>query len=203
MSGYLGIGWDGWDQTWSEYYDGVIDSVAVWDKTLSSAEVAALYDTADKSGYHLTTKEYDTDIGLYYFFNRWYDPTVGRFTTRSPLPAYAEHPYTYCRNNPANAVDPLGLSGNDWGKCFDSCMHVCSPLLGPELCYIGCALVCALPPLPMPPLFPPPTPTPRPGWETPIPSPEPPYRPPTGRGDTTCDGQEGIPIPTPRHTPTR
>jgi RHS repeat-associated protein len=58
----------------------VIDSVAVYDTALSATDVAKLWDTADKSGYHLTTKEYDADIGLYYFWQRWYDPTIGRFT---------------------------------------------------------------------------------------------------------------------------
>jgi RHS repeat-associated protein len=36
-------------------------------------------------GYHLTTKEFDSDSGLYYFNARWYDPTTGRFVSREPL----------------------------------------------------------------------------------------------------------------------
>jgi len=33
---------------------------------------------ADPQPYHLTTKEYDPDVGLYYFNARWYDPATGR-----------------------------------------------------------------------------------------------------------------------------
>jgi len=36
-------------------------------------------------GYHLTTKEFDADSGLYYFGARWYDPVTGRFVSREPL----------------------------------------------------------------------------------------------------------------------
>ena len=35
-------------------------------------------------GYHLTTKQFDSDIGLYYFGARWYDPELGRFTQKDP-----------------------------------------------------------------------------------------------------------------------
>jgi RHS repeat-associated protein len=121
----------------SEYYDGVIDSVAVWNKTLTSSEVATLYNTSDKSGYHLTTKEYDTDISLYYFWSRWYDPEIGRFTTVDPLFKRTEalsewlqragltkefvNRYGFCLNDPVNKSDETGLLiGNllNFIKCF-------------------------------------------------------------------------------------
>ena len=72
----FGIGWDGVDHPETTYYNGKVDSVAVWNKTLSSSEVAKLWNTGDKTGYHLTTKEYDPDAGLYYFWQRFYDPDV-------------------------------------------------------------------------------------------------------------------------------
>ncbi len=44
---------------------------------------------------------------------RWYDPAVGRFTTRDPFPGFAslpqtQHPYVYVGNNPVNLTDPGG-----------------------------------------------------------------------------------------------
>ena len=56
-----------------------------------------------------TGKEYDPDIGLYYFNARWYDPELGRFISEDP----AADPnncnlYSYCGNNPLTKVDPTG-----------------------------------------------------------------------------------------------
>jgi RHS repeat-associated protein len=57
------------------------------------------------SGYHLTTKEYDADAGLYYFWARWYDPLIGRFTQRDPRGA---RDYTYCFDSPVDNTDATG-----------------------------------------------------------------------------------------------
>ena len=56
-----------------------------------------------------TGKEYDPDIGLYYFNARWYDPELGRFISEDP----AADPnncnlYSYCGNNPIMRADPTG-----------------------------------------------------------------------------------------------
>ena len=58
-------------------------------------------------GYHLTTKQFDADAGLYYFNARWYDPTIGRFTQIDPAEDGINH-YIYVRNNPVNYLDPDG-----------------------------------------------------------------------------------------------
>jgi RHS repeat-associated protein len=107
----FGIGWDGVAHAMTQYYDGLIDSVAVWNAKLSATEVEQLWDSGDTSGYHLTTKEYDPDTGLYYFWQRWYDPFLGRFASRSPYPPDIEHSYIYCSSNPINLVDPEGEAG--------------------------------------------------------------------------------------------
>jgi len=60
------------------------------------------------SGRHLTTKEYDSDANLYYFWQRWYDPQVGRFRSKATYPPYLEHPYAYASGNPAFYSDPSG-----------------------------------------------------------------------------------------------
>ena len=56
-----------------------------------------------------TGKEYDPDIGLYYFNARWYDPDLGRFISEDPA-ADPNNPnlYSYCGNNPVMRVDPTG-----------------------------------------------------------------------------------------------
>lgn len=56
-----------------------------------------------------TGKEYDPDIGLYYFNARWYDPDLGRFISEDPV-ADSNNPnlYSYCGNNPVMRVDPTG-----------------------------------------------------------------------------------------------
>jgi RHS repeat-associated protein len=59
----------------------------------------------------------DPAAGLTFLRARYYDPTVGRFLTRDPYPAYAAapstlHRYAYVENNPVNLVDPAGLQAN-------------------------------------------------------------------------------------------
>lgn len=62
-------------------------------------------------GYHLTTKQYDIDAGLYYFNARWYDPQVGRFTQQDPIGFKGGdiNFYRYVRNNQIYYTDPNGL----------------------------------------------------------------------------------------------
>ena len=43
-----------------------------------------------------------------YLRNRYYDPSIGRFTTEDPVKD-GDNWYVYCGNNPVNAVDPWGL----------------------------------------------------------------------------------------------
>jgi RHS repeat-associated protein len=45
--------------------------------------------------------------GLEYLRARYYDPAMGRFLTRDPIPS--QQPYAYAGSSPANFVDPTGL----------------------------------------------------------------------------------------------
>lgn len=58
-------------------------------------------------------KVYDAESGLYYFINRYYDPSVGRFVQEDPIKVSLDQSnlYVYVGNNPLNLVDPLGLEG--------------------------------------------------------------------------------------------
>ncbi len=58
-----------------------------------------------------TGREQDPDSGLYYYRARYYDPSIGRFTSEDPLGFKAGvNFYAYAQNNPINANDPYGLT---------------------------------------------------------------------------------------------
>ena len=57
----------------------------------------------------LTTKELDPAAGMYYFYQRWYDPQTATFASRAPYPPMAEHPYGFVENTPIMRIDVLGL----------------------------------------------------------------------------------------------
>ncbi len=59
------------------------------------------YKFAANSGYRD-----DGDAGLSHVGARYYDPQVGRFTTRDT--ELDQHPYAYCEHDPVNSVDPDG-----------------------------------------------------------------------------------------------
>jgi len=52
-----------------------------------------------------TGKEYEEDIGLYYFCARWYDADAGRFISRDIISGN----YIYVSNNPIIFLDPTGF----------------------------------------------------------------------------------------------
>jgi RHS repeat-associated protein len=61
----------------------------------------------DQPGYAFTGREWDPEIGLYYYRARYYDPRYGRFISEDP--ASAVEPYSYVGGNPVRFVDPAGL----------------------------------------------------------------------------------------------
>ncbi len=56
---------------------------------------------------------WDSSTGLYKMGERYYDPSVGRFTQEDPL----GDEYQYVGDNPINAVDPSGLCEAEEGDC--------------------------------------------------------------------------------------
>ncbi|MCG8434279.1 MAG: hypothetical protein MJA83_09640 [Gammaproteobacteria bacterium] len=62
------------------------------------------------SPYAFTGREFDAEIGLYYYRARYYDPEIGRFLSEDSFGFSAGDPnlYRYVQNNPVNFVDPDG-----------------------------------------------------------------------------------------------
>ena len=62
----------------------------------------------DPNGQYLFSgKGWDGEADLYHFLMRQHDPKAGRFLSQDTIAASPE--YSYCRANPANRTDPLGL----------------------------------------------------------------------------------------------
>ncbi|MBL0189432.1 MAG: RHS repeat-associated core domain-containing protein [Candidatus Obscuribacter sp.] len=73
-------------------------------------EVGAMAGT----NFGLTGQRYDSELGLYYYKNRYYSPTLGRFLQPDPIgTAGGANLYAYVGNAPFNFTDPLGLDPRD------------------------------------------------------------------------------------------
>ncbi|WP_372716173.1 RHS repeat domain-containing protein [Novipirellula sp.] len=61
--------------------------------------------------YTYTSREWTPVASLYYFRNRWYDPQLGRFSSRDPIGYEGSmwSLYEYVMSGPLIAMDPLGL----------------------------------------------------------------------------------------------
>ena len=73
-------------------------------------------DQSDPFGYQGNEGYYtDTETGLIYLTNRYYDPSAGRFVNRDPI-GYSGgiDVYAYCENDPVDNTDPLGLESYDF-----------------------------------------------------------------------------------------
>jgi RHS repeat-associated protein len=73
------------------------------------ASTGAWLNESSQAGFHLTTKEYDADVGLYFFWARWYEAKAAKYLGRSPFRADEEHPYSFASNNPLTFSDAKGL----------------------------------------------------------------------------------------------
>lgn len=59
---------------------------------------------------------YDQETGLFYNYNRDYDPAVGRYVESDPIGLDGGlNTYTYVGNDPLSGIDPLGLAEMCYG----------------------------------------------------------------------------------------
>jgi RHS repeat-associated protein len=71
-----------------------------------------LLQAAMSSGYAFSGREWDSDIGLYYYRARYFDPRRALFVSEDPSRLRAgPNLYTFVGNQPTNRIDPYGL---DW-----------------------------------------------------------------------------------------
>jgi RHS repeat-associated protein len=77
-----------------------------------------LAETAPTSGdrFKYTSREWDSEIGQYFYRARYYSPTDGRFDNEDPLSFSAgdSNLFRYVKNNVINASDPLGTFNSAW-----------------------------------------------------------------------------------------
>jgi len=66
------------------------------------------FDTEEAAD-EFTGKEFDSDVGLYYYNARWYDEDIGRFISEdSVVDPNNPNEYAYCGSNPVDNDDPTG-----------------------------------------------------------------------------------------------
>jgi RHS repeat-associated protein len=69
-----------------------------------------ILESSTASGFGFTGREWDDEIGLYYYRARYYDAIAGRFTGEDPIQFDGEdnNLYAYVRNRPTRFIDPEG-----------------------------------------------------------------------------------------------
>jgi RHS repeat-associated protein len=76
---------------------------------------------SSQGGYSFTGREWEPELGLYYYRARYYDPEVSRFINEDPL-WFGGGPnfYLYAKNNAITYADPFGLEviNNSGGRIW-------------------------------------------------------------------------------------
>jgi RHS repeat-associated protein len=73
--------------------------------------------TPKKSPLSFQSKYHDPESNLYYFYHRYYHPTLARFTTKDPLGLNGgTNLYDFVKNDSLNYIDPFGLKCESVGS---------------------------------------------------------------------------------------
>jgi RHS repeat-associated protein len=64
--------------------------------------------------------------GFYYNLNRWYEPSIGRYSAPAPMELDYRNVYSYAWDNPLSWSDPLGLSPRRLPR-FQRATRLCTP----------------------------------------------------------------------------
>jgi RHS repeat-associated protein len=79
----------------------------------SFGEIESQLDPNFVQPYAFTAREFDPEIGLYFYRARYYDPGTGRFLSEDPIRTLRSITlYAYVLNNPTGHVDPSGKVAN-------------------------------------------------------------------------------------------
>src|SRR5207249_1881313 len=90
--------------------------------------------------YKFTGKPFSISIGLYYYYHRWYDSSIGRFISPDPKKGDLSNPqglnpYVYASDGPTFRVDPSGLADCNawnpftWGGCANNAIQTVSNVI--------------------------------------------------------------------------
>ncbi|MGE5581085.1 MAG: RHS repeat-associated core domain-containing protein, partial [Bacillota bacterium] len=92
-----------------EYGNKVVErDFAPFGEKIKTSDREEPYPDETEDGF--TGKDFDEDIGLYYYNARFYDPEIGRFISEDSVsdPYSNGNLYAYCAENPVNNIDPTG-----------------------------------------------------------------------------------------------
>ena len=100
-------------------YDPQTDTTSIADHRVLDAfgNITSETDPAAGTRVAYTGRDWDPDVGLYYYRARWYDPATGRFLSEDPLGFAGQDTnlQRYVGNSPTNRTDPTGHSGGSGG----------------------------------------------------------------------------------------
>ncbi len=98
--------------------------------------------------YTFTSREFDSETGLYFYRTRYYDPATGRFLQEDPVfNRLRPNLYSYVFDNPINLTDPSGKITLPTKLCLACLGTALAGLVGGAIagCAAGCAGSCDFP----------------------------------------------------------